>query len=1109
MNKDFNTLDFMSLHQKGLIHMFNQTRISFPDQDTLASIFYEQATNHGKRTAISFKGEEITYDELNRLSNQVAYLLCQIGVQPGHVVTIFMDRGIEAYVAILGILKSGAAYLPVDTGNHQERVQYILTHSNVHTILTQSQFLPQFDSQGTNFIVTLDRLKQFQKAKKRSGKIFDREDIALCPDTNLPLKSSATDLAYIIYTSGSTGVPKGVMVEHRSVVNLAYWAQETFGLTHQSHITQNYSIAFDASVQEIFSAWMSGATLYPVPEDIQLTPSLFVPWLRENAISYWDTIPSLWYQIVNFVATQPSEKGIAFPHLEVLVLGGEVLRADKINDWVKFVNHTHKIYNVYGPTEATVTTTYYLILPDEKRNSVAIGQPVHNAEVYILGEDLHQCMPDTEGEICIGGIGLAKGYLNADELTHSSFIFVDVVGKGKQRLYKTGDIGKLLPDGNLEFVGRRDEQVKVRGYRIELAEIEIALRNCFGVDDVVVLVKDEVDNRKIIAYFTCVNEAISANEVREDLKKRIPNYFIPNHLIKLTEIPLTANGKVDKAALFQFASDENLRQNEIYQEPTTRTEKLLAKIWRETIHIEKISIHDNFFAVGGDLILSIMIRHRCELEGIRLKSIDIFQYITIKTLARYIDEHLPELQFRSADSPSQNKPAVMLSSEQHKLLPPNAGVVLPLLPHQHEMLYEKVTYNRAIYVPQLLHHYEGNMNISAFERAINVLIERHEVFRIIFNTDITPQPLQIVLSNMNYRLPYKDISYQLWQEQDDYINQEAKKEREQGFELGKWPLFHFTVYKRSETKYDILWTTHHIIIDDWSTSIFYKELSRVYSALVTQKFHPLPQQKSNFSDYLMHYLNQDFERAKVFWQRYLADMVLMEIPKDSLSENEWGQVEEVIVSLDEEHTRDLKNLAQQNNATLNMVCLAIYFLLLKKICQQDDLTIGIVSSARSEGVQEVINVIGNLINTIPLRVNTHEADTVKEIISLVKKSLFEAQTYEFVGLANIAALVSQGTSRSLIQTLFLFEDYPTLVDLENYPTLVDLGETKSFSSFDVLNIEANESNGFPLTVVSYMNNENYLVFKFEYATGFFRRDTINAWARLYLTICERFRQADQ
>lgn len=685
MNNRFNNWNLLRSQQQGITRAYQQTQVASLHRATLASIFYEQAAKYGNQLAISFKGEKLTYDELNRRSNQVAYLLCQLGIQSGHVVMILLDRSVEAYIAILGILKAGAAYLPVDPTSPPERVHSILRQSNVHAVLTRSRFLSLIEAQGVNYVIALDELKPFQKAKKRSGKVFERGDIALCPDKDLPVRSNATDLAYIIYTSGSTGAPKGVMIEQQSVINVATWAQRTFGLTHQSRIAQNYSIAFDASVQEIFSAWASGATLYPIPEDIQINPALFVIWLREHAITYWDTIPSLWYQIVHFVASQSDEKSIAFPQLEVLVLGGEVLHADQIREWVKFVSHPHKIYNVYGPTEATVTTTYYQILPDEKCSSVAIGKPVDNAEVYILDENLHQCMPNTEGEIWIGGIGLARGYLNAEELTRAAFLFLDLPSKGRQRMYRTGDFGKLLPDGNLEFVGRRDEQVKVRGYRIELAEIEIALRSYPGVEDAVVLVKDEGTSRKIIAYSIHTSEEISVNELREYLREKIPHYMIPHHFIQLTAMPRTANNKVDKAALIQFAHKKGLRQNEVYQEPTTRTEKILAGIWTEVLHLEKISVHDNFFALGGDSILSIMIRNTCESEGLHLKTADLFRYSTIKTLARYIDSSLHELQLSSTDSPAQHTSAIVLAPGERKRLPTNGSFT-----EEHNMFREFV-----------------------------------------------------------------------------------------------------------------------------------------------------------------------------------------------------------------------------------------------------------------------------------------------------------------------------------------------------------------------------------------------------------------------------------
>lgn len=1094
MDKHFSSQAPLHSHRKGITRTYSQTQVTFPERAALASIFYEQAARHGQQIAISLKNEELTYAELNRRSNQLASLLCQIGIQPGHLVMMLMERSLEAYIAIAGILKAGAAYLPVDPATPPERVHAIFAQSDVQAVLTKSRFLSQLEAQGAKYLVTLDELKPFQKAKKRSGRVFEKDDLILAPDADLPLRSSATDLAYVIYTSGSTGMPKGVMIEQGSVLNLVSWAQQTFGLTHRSRLTQNYSLAFDASVQEIFSAWASGATLYPIPEEIQLSPSLFVPWLRENAISYWDTIPSLWYQIVHFIASQPGEKSITFPQLEVLVLGGEVLHADKIHEWIRHVNHAHRIYNVYGPTEATVTATCYLVSPDEKRSSVPIGQAVDNAEVYLLDEHLRQCMPGVEGEIWIGGPGLARGYLNAEELTRSSFRSVDLAGKGERRLYRTGDFARLLPDGNLEFVGRRDEQVKVRGYRIELAEIESALRNCFGIADAVVLVKDEVDSRRIIAYYTPTREETSIDELREELKEKIPHYMMPHHLIKLTAIPLTANNKVDRAALLQFAHERNLRQDDVYQEPATRTEKLLAKIWQEVLHLEKIGVHDNFFALGGDSILSIMIRNKCELEGIRLKTVDLFHYSTLKTLARYIDDHMHELQLNHPISSSQETLTLALSPEEQKRLLPDVSLVLPLLPSQSAMLAESARNPHATSLRQRIYQCEGILDLAAFERATNVLIQRHEALRAIFRADITSRPVQLILSHVSYHLPSTDLSEQPWQAQEACIEREAQKERDRGFEPDQWPLFRLCVYKRSETQFAILWTAHQIIADERSTSLCFEELSHVYSALVQQKFRPLPQPEKSFSEYITHLLNNDYESGNTFWQRYLADIQPVKFPVDLSHKNESDRVEEIMVGLDKESAVRLRERAQQHDATLHMVGLAAYILLLQQVCQQDDLLIGLSASAFSMEAEEAMSVVGNLLNPIPLRVNAHGATSVREILDRVKKSLLEVQPYTSPGLASVPLLISRDIARSPVQTLFLCEQEPDAADPE---------EEKFSPAWKITALMKHERNGFPLTVVCYTNNENSLAWKFAYTANLFRRETIESWISSYLNLCEK------
>lgn len=1071
----------------------------------LTNMFYCQAENYPDRIALSFNGREVRYDELNCESNQMAHLLGQIGVGKDDIVVILMERCVEAYTGMLGILKAGAAYLVIDPAYPTERIQYILKDSSPVCVLTKARYLPRAEDASKRFLVLVDKLRPFQKAKKRSGQVFDLQDISGAPSTNLPVINSGSDLAYVIYTSGSTGNPKGVMIEHRSVVNLVNWATETFNITHHSRIAQSYSITFDASVQEIWTAFTSGSTLYPVSEEIRINPHRFLLWLKENAISYWDTVPTLWYQIADYVRSNFRGEKWLFPDLEVLVLGGEALHGEALQTWMDCVEPTHRIFNVYGPTEATVSATYYSVSSDDNRYKIVpIGRSLPNLEVSVLDEELRPCPPNVKGEICIAGIALARGYLNRPELTESTFIIDERSG---QRLYKTGDLGIPLPDGNIEFVGRKDEQVKIRGYRIELAEIEATLNDCPGVDHIVVgtVENEETKNKKLVAYYRASDKELTGDQIRAYVKEKLPAYMIPHHFVSMSVFPLTSSGKIDKKALAQIPiSDASPREN-AYQPPTTKTEKLLAKVWKEVLNIENIGINDDFFAFGGDSILSIIIRHRCEQEGISLQAVDILQHPTIGQLAHYIETHTqlnrpiasPKLTLAGhVAQPIQDQVLISLSPEQQKLLPPNTEQVLPLRGIQKIILDQSSRYTR-INQEQVILECEGTLDLVAFEEAINLLISRHEALRMIFRTDIMPEPIQIILSDANYQVVFHDltvpnpalpvdVSRISSEELDNYIRQVAEEEFERRLSLAQAPLFKFLIYKRDEKRFDIVWTRHYIIMDGWSTANFVKELGLAYSSLVAKRVPRLPSLKSNFSDIVKRYPHQAIEQASRFWKSELSNMTFLELPKETQNKPGWF-VKSQSFSLDYEQTEKLKMFAKAHGMTINTICLSAYYLMLKQVSKLDDLTSGVVVSGRTNSAVDIVNVIGSLINIVPLRIKMERLEPMESLVQIVKEKLLQALRYSDLDVLQIANIASPNGRQLPFETVFVFENYPS-------PVKPGLGY---FQTFQITGMIEKENTGYPLVVVAYFEDET-LHFSFEYASHLFTEETMRNWSNIFL-----------
>ncbi len=1093
LTKDFSQWDLFTTEQRKIIDSINQTRVDFPSDATLIQVIQERVEKSPTNIAVSSNNKTLTYEELDKSSNRLARLLREIGARTGDIVAIHADRDLETYVGILAILKAGAAYLPIDPAAPRERNLFLLNDSRAVAVLTKSHWLNVVEGAENVYSVLLDELRQFQKARRRSGRVFDRSDIEKHADTRLPLNAEAADLAYVIYTSGSTGVPKGVMVEHRSVVNLSSWVKSAFEMNHQSRVMQNASLFFDGSVQQIFPAFMSGATLFPAPEEMRVDPPALLDWIRQNRISHWDSVPSLWYRAVNYLRSTQKQWRTTFPDLRFILLAGEPLLTEMVEVWTHCVEQNHKIFNIYGPTEATVDATFHLASRDESKRVIPIGKPLQNMEVYIMNDNLQLCMPNVEGEICIGGVGVARGYLNNPGLTSRAF-FMNPEKDG-QRIYRTGDFGRLSPDGYLEFIGRKDEQIKISGQRIELSEIERVMLACQGVTEAAVTVErnDIGECKKILAFYVSADDRVSPDDLREYLISKLPGFMIPHHFTVLREFPLNANKKVDKSALLRGFLDQGLPQGGFSVAPTTSTEKALARVWKEVLPVDQVGIDDDFFALDGDSISSILFCHRCAEAGIHLKLVDVFRHTTIRRLAEFIDRSAGQISAeREARRPADDFALISLTPEQAKRLPAGVECALPLLPMQQAMFYAReLNENAPVYVVQVIYHCEGTIDLDAFEKAINVVVSRHQALRSIFLSGAFIQPVQAVLSEVDYKLNYEDIRHIDPEKQTGFILQKAERELRQGFTLSEWPLFRISIYQRGAEKFDVIWTTHHIIMDGWSTSIFYEELFQAYSNFVTNSFQPLPGLKSTFKDYMAHRSSQDLEGARRFWKSYISDLTVVDLPKDFPGRrSEELQVKRLRFYLSPEETLQLKQLVRANSATVNAACLSAYFLLLKYICRQDDLLVGIVTSGRSGEIEGIERIIGCLINTVPLRLNLAGLNTFEEVLASVKQSFLQVSEHGDFDLSEILKL-SPLNSNKLIESIFIFENYPSprRQKVEYQPT------------FKVMDMSGSESSDLPLAVVCFEDGAGSRIgIDFEYAANLFREETIRSWAKIYTSI---------
>ncbi|MCR3759887.1 amino acid adenylation domain-containing protein, partial [Clostridium felsineum] len=584
----------MEEEKKEILYGFNRTEENYPKEKTIQELFEDQVKKAPNNTAVVFNSEYLTYKELNKKANSLAVKLRNKGVVSDTVIGIKIEKSLEMIIGIMGILKSGAAYLPIAYDYPKERIEYMLRDSEVKILLTTEDLI-----YGNNVDIEVINLSD---KKVFSGDL-----------NNLEVINNPENLAYILYTSGSTGKPKGVMIQNRGVVNLVDWFGKQYGINENYRILQTTNYTFDVSVEEIFGALLNGASLY-LADIKSLVSKNFKEYIDENSINIAQFVPST---LEMFVANTDKINS-----LNTLICGGEKLNNTLKN---KILSKGYNLFNHYGPTEITVDA---ITTKCCNKSTNIIGKPIQNTKIYILNNKNQLVPKGVVGEICISGDGLARGYLNNSELTLEKF--VDNPFEKGTKIYKTGDFGKLLMDGNIEFLGRIDDQVKLRGVRIELGDIENKLLQYSNIKEAVVLLRE---NKSLCAYIVSKYK-VNFIELKSYLKDSLPQYMIPDYYVQLDELPLTLNGKVDKGILLKFKIDKNLRQ---YEAPTNNIEETLERIWSEVLAVDKVGINDNFFELGGHSLKAMTLVSKIYKETnkeVPLK--ELFKLPTIKELSKFI-----------------------------------------------------------------------------------------------------------------------------------------------------------------------------------------------------------------------------------------------------------------------------------------------------------------------------------------------------------------------------------------------------------------------------------------------------------------------------------------
>ncbi|WP_445362255.1 amino acid adenylation domain-containing protein [Microbulbifer sp. ANSA003] len=969
-------------------------------QTCLHELFEASVARDPEKLAVVCGEESLSYEQLNRRANQLARYLQNQGVKPDTLVGLSVERSLTMVVGILAILKAGGAYVPLDPGYPASRLEYMIADSEVGLVLTQ-QSVQASVSALHDKTVSLD-------APEMQALLADlpAENLAAA---DLGLK--ADHLAYVIYTSGSTGKPKGALVQHDNVVRLMTTAREHFDFSAADTWSLFHSYAFDFSVWELWGALAFGGSLVVVPYQVSRSPADFYRLLKQHKVSVLNQTPSAFYQLVQEDSQQEGD-GLA---LRYVIFGGEALSFAQLAPWVeKHGDAAPELINMYGITETTVHVTYRKILREEieaRQGASLIGKPLSDLGIVLLNES-GQLVPDgLVGEMYVCGGGVCRGYLNLPELTADRFAKLEHFGTS--RFYRTGDLARRQPDGEYAYLGRADQQVKIKGFRIELGEVEHAVRGCHGVQEAVVTVRDNhVGDKYLVGYLVAESGTgdLSGEAVKAELAARLPEFMIPSAWVILQALPLTANGKVDFKAL--PAPDMNTALAE-YVAPSTPSQKILCDIWQQLLDVDQVGMLDNFFALGGDSILSLRAVSLAQKAGLNLTTQALYQAANLEELSHKLSAQqkvvVDELQ----------APFAMVSPQIRAKLPESVTDAYPVTALQLGMVFHnqlsgsKETYHN-VYALRL----GLEADIDLLRQAVACVIAEHEVLRTEFNFELSETPLQLVHESAQAEIFWVDLT------RDPDVDATIEKwHAEEGQNAVSWqqaPLFKLVLFKLSEDDCMLGYSGHHAMLDGWSLYEMLQQVVLNYQQLLQGKNISSRRFMLRFADYVAAERKAAADPAQgEFWRNYLADAPFSQLPR-ALSRDKNAPYHTVQLHLQRELMAPLIELAQKQGVTMKTMLFTAHLSVMGFVSGQDETLTGLVCNGRIEH-EDAAQVLGLYLNSIPWRQSFSAQDNWLTCLAKVAGQEAELLPYSRFPLAE---LVKHNNKRELFEVLFNYISMP-------------------------------------------------------------------------------------
>ncbi|WP_186032283.1 non-ribosomal peptide synthetase, partial [Burkholderia gladioli] len=1030
------------------------TVLDYPSELTLHAWFESQVALTPDAVALVFGERRLSYAELNAWANRVAHRLMELGVGPDLLVGLCVERSLELIVGLLGVLKAGGAYLPMDPAYPRERLAYLVKDAQPAVLLATTPLAARLADDGLAGdcpVLCLD----------------DAAAFAAYPSTNPVSPALARHLAYVIYTSGSTGQPKGVMSQHRNAVSLFWGTREQFGFSADDTWVLFHSSAFDFSVWEIWGALLHGGRLVIVPYDISRSPAQLHALLVEQRVTVLNQTPSAFMQLMEY---DGQTAGLPALSLRTVVFGGEALDARLLAPW--FARHGGQgpaLVNMYGITETTVHVSYRRVTADLAQPH-SIGRAIGSLQVHIVDARFNPVPFGVVGELYVGGEGLARGYLKRPALSAERFV-PNPFGQPGSRLYRTGDLGRYLADGSIEYLGRADHQVKVRGFRIEPGEIEAALVAHAGVSEAVVIAREAAaGDMRLVAYLVGAAEAVpDADVLRAHLRQSLPDYMVPSHFVVLDAMPLTGNGKLDRRAL---PEPDPSRGQHAYVEPRSGTERMLAAIWRELIGVDRVGAFDNFFELGGHSLLATrMIARLREVAGVELPLRTLFEAPTVEALAARLDG--APLEAAGAALPAIGR------ADRDRPLPLSFA-------QQRLWFLDRFEPGSAFYNISAAVRLRGRLDIDALQRTLNEIVRRHEALRTHFVVHDGTAFQQIAAAHA-VDLPCVDGLALPDAERGERLSSELARQAAEPFDLSAGPLIRAGLIRLGAEEHVVTLTLHHIVSDGWSMGVLVREVAALYEAYSQGHASPLPELPIQYADYAHWQRNwlsgEVLEQQLGYWRTQLADAPpLLTLPTDRprpAVQRYRGTLHHF--EIDAATTAGLHGLARRAQGTLFMALTAAFGVLLARHAGQDDICIGTPVANRRHAQTE--DLIGFFVNTLVLRQQVRLDETFEALLARTRETTLGAYAHQDLPFEQLVEVMQPQRSLGhspLFQAMIAMQNAPAgaihLPELSIEPVEAEATTAK----YDLtLNVE--EAGGA-------------LQASFEYDTDLFDRETVERLA---------------